>query len=54
MWFSPMIAEEHTNNDEDTYQTEAERRLKIHRNNDQNRNIPRKRIRIIGYDGKAK
>lgn len=33
MWFSPMIAEEHTNDDEDAYQQEAERRLELHRNN---------------------
>jgi len=50
MWFSPMIAEEHTNNDEDAYQQEAERRLDLHRRKDPNRNLPGNRIKIIGYD----
>ncbi len=51
MWFSPMIAEEHTNSDEDAYQQEAERRLYLHRKKDPNRNLPGNRIKIIGYDG---
>src|SRR5690349_9227158 len=51
MWFSPMIAEEHTNNDEDAYQQEAERRLDLHRKKGPNRNLPGNRIKIIGYDG---
>lgn len=51
MWFSPMIAEEHTNDDEDAYQQEAERRLELHRKNDPKRNDIGNRIRIIGYDG---
>lgn len=51
MWFSPMIAEEHTNSDEDAYQQEAERRLELHRNNDNDKDLPGNRIRIIGYDG---
>ncbi len=50
MWFSPMIAEEHTNDDEDAYQQEAERRLELHRKKDANRNLPGNRIKIIGYD----
>ena len=51
MWFSPMIAEEHTNDDEDAYQTEAERRLELHRTNHADRDLPGNRIKIIGYDG---
>lgn len=51
MWFSPMIAEQHSNDDEDAYQTEAERRIKLHQDNDQNKDLPGNRIRIIGYDG---
>lgn len=51
MWFSPMIAEEHTNSDEDAYQQEAERRLKLHRNDHADKNLPGNRIRTIGYDG---
>ncbi len=54
MWFSPMIAEEHKNDDEQAYQKEAERRLDLHRKNDASRNDPGNRIRIIGYDGNKK
>lgn len=54
MWFSPMIAEEHKNDDEDAYQREAERRLELHRKNDPSRNDRGNRIRIIGYDGNKK
>ncbi|MCK6608879.1 MAG: hypothetical protein L6Q46_11375, partial [Flavobacterium sp.] len=51
MWFSPMIAEEFTNDDEDAYQQEAERRLELHRKNDSKKDNAGNRIRIIGYDG---
>jgi len=51
MWFSPMIAEEHTNNDEDAYQQEAERRLELHCNNNADKDEPGNRIKIVGYDG---
>lgn len=51
MWFSPMIAEESTNEDEDVIQAEAERRLKLHKDKDPDRNEPGNRIVIIGYDG---
>lgn len=54
MWFSPMIAEEHTNDDEDAYQKEAERRLELHRKNDSKKDDAGNRIRIIGYDGNKK
>ncbi|QPH40102.1 ComEC/Rec2 family competence protein [Pedobacter endophyticus] len=54
MWFSPMIAEEHTNTDEDAYQTEAERRLKLHRDKNSKKDDRGNRIRIIGYDGNSK
>lgn len=50
MWFSPMIAEEHTNDDEDAYQQEAERRLELHRKNDTDKDLAGNRIKIIGYD----
>ena len=53
MWFSPMIAEQHTNEDEDAYQLEAERRLALHRKGDYRKDLPGNRIRIIGYDGNA-
>ncbi|MEJ7737040.1 MAG: hypothetical protein WKF97_06400 [Chitinophagaceae bacterium] len=51
MWFSPMIAEKHTNDDESAYQKEAERRLGLHRKKDLSKDNPGNRIRIIGYDG---
>lgn len=51
MWFSPMIAEEHTNDDEDAYQKEAERRLSLHRSKDPKKDNAGNRIKIIGYDG---
>jgi hypothetical protein len=51
MWFSPMIAEEHTNDDEDAYQQEAERRLELHRKKSAERDLPGNRIKIVGYDG---
>lgn len=50
MWFSPMIAEEHTNDDEDAYQQEAERRLELHRKKSADKDLPGNRIKIIGYD----
>ena len=51
MWFSPMIAEEHTNDDEQAYQKEAERRLELHRKKSADKDNPGNRIKIIGYDG---
>jgi len=51
MWFSPMIAEEHTNDDEDAYQQEAERRLALHRKGSSDKDLPGNRIKIVGYDG---
>ncbi|MBC8644375.1 hypothetical protein H9W95_10645 [Flavobacterium lindanitolerans] len=51
MWFSPMIAEENSNDDEDAHQKEAERRLELHRKKDPKKDNPCNRIKIIGYDG---
>lgn len=51
MWFSPMIAEEYTNDNENAYQIEAERRLELHRKKDPSKDEAGNRIRIIGYDG---
>ncbi len=53
MWFSPMIAEENANDDEDVHQKEAERRLDLHRKKDPKRDNPGNRIKIIGYDGNS-
>lgn len=54
MWFSPMIAEQYSNDNEDAYQQEAERRLFLHLNNHKDKELPGNRIRIIGYDGNKK
>lgn len=54
MWFSPMIAEEHGNANEEAYQQEAERRLKLHLDKKIEKDLPGNRIRIIGYDGDKK
>lgn len=51
MWFSPMIAEQHTNDDENAYQTEAERRIEMHLNNHKQKDLAGNRIKIVGYDG---
>ncbi|MDR6761923.1 hypothetical protein J2Y38_002134 [Flavobacterium sp. 2755] len=50
MWFSPMIAEQFSNPNEDAHQQEAERRLKLHREKSLEKDNPGNRIRIIGYD----
>lgn len=50
MWFSPMISEQHSNDDEDAYQQEAERRIALHRSEDRKKDDPGNRIKIIGYD----
>lgn len=52
MWFSPMIAEKNTNDEEDAHQAEAERRLDLHLKNDSQKDLPGNRIMIIGYDAK--
>jgi hypothetical protein len=54
MWFSPMIAEQYTNDNEDAYQQEAERRLSLHLDEHDDKDLPGNRIRIIGYDGDKK
>src|SRR5690554_3861006 len=50
MWFSPMISEQHSNDDEDAYQQEAERRIALHRSGDPKKDASGNRIKIIGYD----
>jgi hypothetical protein len=54
MWFSPMIAEQYTNDNEDAYQQEAERRLSLHLDEHDDKDLPGNRVRIIGYDGDKK
>lgn len=50
MWFSPMIAEQYKNDDEDAHQCEAERRIELHRSNHPDKDMPGNRVKIIGYD----
>lgn len=52
MWFSPMMAEKNSNDEEDAHQAEAERRLGLHLKNDSQKDLPGNRIKIIGYDTK--
>ncbi len=52
IWFSPMVEEISTNDDEDAFEAEAMRRVKLHRDNAANRNDAGNRLIIIGYDGK--
>ena len=54
MWFSPMIAEEHSNDDEDAYQKEAERRLALHKSKSSDKDLAGNRIKIVGYDPATK
>lgn len=52
IWFSPMIEEIFTNDEEDNFQCEVERRVALHRKGDATCNLPGNRIIIIGYDGR--
>lgn len=54
MWFSPMIAEQYGNPDEEAYQKEAERRLDLHRRKHPEKDFAGNRIKIIGYDNSKK
>ncbi|MBO0360834.1 cobyric acid synthase CobQ [Hymenobacter sp. BT186] len=51
IWFSPMIQEIHSNDEEDNVQQEVMRRVALHLKGDPNSNKPGNRILIIGYDG---
>lgn len=52
IWFSPMVEEISTNDDEDAFEAEAMRRIKLHRDKSADCNKPGNRVVIIGYDGK--
>ncbi|AII54507.1 MULTISPECIES: hypothetical protein [Hymenobacter] len=53
IWFSPMVEEVSTNPDEDVFEAEAMRRVKLHRDKAANRDEPGNRVVIIGYDGRG-
>lgn len=52
LWYSPRIFTEHTDDlsdDAKAFKKEADRRMKLWKSNDSNKNKPGNRIRIIGY-----
>lgn len=51
IWFSPMVEEIFTNDEEDNFQREVERRIKLQRSNAANKDAAGNRVLIIGYDG---
>ena len=53
LWFSPMVEELSTNDDEDVFEVEALRRVALHRAKAANCNAPGNRVVIIGYDGRG-
>jgi hypothetical protein len=50
LWFSPMVMGPSTNDDEDCFNAEAKRRIKLHRDNSLDKDLAGNRIVIIGYD----
>jgi hypothetical protein len=50
LWFSPMVMGKSTNPDEDCFNEEAKRRIKLHRDRSSDKDLPGNRIVIIGYD----
>jgi hypothetical protein len=51
LWFSPTVMGTATNEDEEVFNKEAKRRIKLHQDKDPARHLPGNRIVIIGYDG---
>jgi hypothetical protein len=54
LWFSPMVMGKSTNDDEDCFNAEAKRRIKLHRDNSPQKDDAGNRIVIVGYDGNEK
>lgn len=50
MWFSPMVMGPSTNEDEDCFNAEAKRRIKLHKDKSADKDLPGNKIIIIGYD----
>jgi hypothetical protein len=50
LWFSPMVMGTATNDDEKCFNKEAKRRIKLHRHNSADKDLPGNRIVIIGND----
>lgn len=54
IWFSPMAIESSTNEEEEKFKKEVNRRLALHKRKDPSRHNSGNRIVIVGYDGKEK
>lgn len=54
LWFSPMVMGKSTNDDEDCFNEEAKRRIKLHRDNSPQKDDAGNRIVIVGNDGNDK
>lgn len=50
LWFSPMVMGESTNDDEDCFNKEAKRRIKLHKDKSPEKDLEGNKIIIIGYD----
>jgi hypothetical protein len=50
LWFSPMVMGTATNDDEKCFNKEAKRRIQLHRNKSNEKDLPGNRIVIIGKD----
>lgn len=54
LWFSPMVMGTSGNYDEDVFNKEAKRRIKLHKDKSAERDLPGNRIVIVGYDDNEK
>ncbi len=54
LWFSPMVMGTPTNDDEECFNKEAKRRIKLHRDKSADKDLAGNRIVIIGCDGSDK
>ncbi|AFK05473.1 cobyric acid synthase CobQ (plasmid) [Emticicia oligotrophica DSM 17448] len=54
LWFSPMVMGKSTTDDEDCFNKEAKRRIKLHKENNSAKNNDGNRIIIVGYDDNEK
>lgn len=50
LWFSPMVMGPSRNDDEDCFNKEARRRIKLHRDKSNDKDLEGNKIIIIGYD----
>ena len=50
LWFSPMAIQDASNDDANCFRKEAKRRIKLHNDDDDDKDLPGNKIVIIGYD----